>query len=66
MSSNSSLPIVSALVGLAFIVLILLGLIYAISHLGDAKKEILDAYRAPDTTITIHNGVPDTVIIIRK
>ena len=66
MSSNSPSPFVSAIVGLIFIGLLLWGLIYGISYLGDAKKEIIKAYHTPDTTITIHNGVPDTVIIIRK
>jgi len=66
MSSNSPSPFESAIVGLIFIGLLLWGLIYGISYLGDAKKEIIKAYHAPDTTITIHNGVPDTVIIIRK
>lgn len=59
------------------IVHILLGYILLLSLLGGAiafffkdvsKEDIQKALNAPqiDTIITIHNGVPDTVITIRK
>jgi hypothetical protein len=69
MSSNSPQPVVSALVGLAFIGLFAWGLIYGLTRLGETTEAVVKAYHEPDTTmtITIHNGVPDTVItIIRK
>ena len=50
---------------LIFWIVFLVAFCAVVKYAGFEKK-VVEIYHRPDTTITIHNGIPDTVITIRK
>lgn len=65
MAKPSSNPLYTFISGMIVLVLIVAGIFWIVNP-TKIKEDILKIYHTPDTTITIHNGVPDTVITIRK